>query len=67
VKRSDLKVGDRVWVVLPYEGGRGWATLLDFVDSGARVSFQRFYNHINNWQDREVSLRQIHKKEEPID
>lgn len=28
MKRADLKTGDRVWVVLPYEGGRGWAEVI---------------------------------------
>lgn len=29
MKRVDLKIGDRVWIVLPYSGGRGYATIVD--------------------------------------
>ena len=29
MQKRELAVGDRVWVYLPYDGGRGYATILD--------------------------------------
>lgn len=64
MKRADLKAGDRVWIVLPYEGGRGWATVIATGDlDGVRVEFDHEYSHIFQWQNRIVSPRQIVKKE----
>lgn len=63
MRAKDLAVGDRVWIVLPYEQGRGWATINKLVHMGARVTFDQDYSYIFQWRDREVTLRQILKKE----
>lgn len=65
MKRSALSVGDRVWIVLPYEGGRGWAEILHLGDKHALVRFEADYRHIYQWDWKSVLYRHI-RESEPV-
>lgn len=64
MRRKDLAVGDRVWIVLPYSGGRGWATVLTLGDGYALVRFDNAYRHIFHWEWKTVLYRYIIRKEQ---
>ena len=64
MQARDLKVGDRVSVVLPYEGGRGVARIKSLIHMGAVVEFEPGYRHIYQWDNKTVFLRSVVRKEE---
>jgi hypothetical protein len=63
MKAKDLAVGDRVWCVLPYDGGKGWGTITGFVHMGATVEFDKDAHNVFV-KRRDVALRSIVRKEE---